>query len=322
MSKLNPEIDARLGWARTVDPARLMTDPELRERLATTYIAPGDLESPTVEPERVRINSDWSPYPVEARLYRPAHGAIASAVVCVHGGGFLGGSVQDRESDGLAREIVARTGSAVVSVDYRLASADHHFPALHREVLAALDWTCSPEGLDLTPRSVVLAGASAGASLCATVALELRERNASLPAGLALVYPLLFRTSPGVDLPGDIDRVPPIFRILQPSVEFMFDSYIGSEPVAEGGVPASLDDADFHGMPPSLVVAAEYDDLAGHAHEFVRRTAAAGNDAQLLDVSGMPHGFLQLPPSLPEVESTLQAIAEFLSGHVGPSGPR
>ncbi|WP_062077175.1 alpha/beta hydrolase [Demequina globuliformis] len=318
MRHLHPEIDARLGWAHGVDPAQLMTDPELRSRLSHSYFTMDDEESPVVKYEQFDISNDECPYPVSIRLYRTQSKSATSAVVLVHGGGFLGGTVDDQESDGVAREIVTRTGAAVVSVDYRLASQEHHFPHLHHEVLAAFKWTCSPGGLELNPASVVLLGASAGASLCATATLELRERSDELPAGLVLLYPLLFKLSPPADSPYDIDRVPAIFRILQPSVEFMFDSYLGPEALRSNGVHGSLDDETLDGLPPSLVVAAAYDDLAGHAHEFASRATRDGSVVRLIDVPGMPHGFLQLPRSIDQVGRSLEAIATFVDEQTGP----
>src|SRR5690348_8182507 len=58
--------------------------------------------------------------PVPVRVYTPAE-ATGACLLWAHGGGFLGGDLDMHEADWTAREVCARAGAVVVSVDYRLA---------------------------------------------------------------------------------------------------------------------------------------------------------------------------------------------------------
>src|SRR4051794_18743624 len=79
--------------------------------------------------------------PVPVRVYEPAgDGAARPCLVWVHGGGFIGGDLDMGEADWTAREICARAGAIVVSVDYRLAVDGVHYPIPLNDCVAAVDW--------------------------------------------------------------------------------------------------------------------------------------------------------------------------------------
>ena len=61
-------------------------------------------------------------------------------LVWAHGGGFLGGDLDMREADWTAREVCARAGAVVVSVDYRLAVDGVCYPVPHDDTVAAVAW--------------------------------------------------------------------------------------------------------------------------------------------------------------------------------------
>ena len=71
------------------------------------------------------------------RLYQPAAGALLPLVLYLHGGRFVGGSLDD--ADPMARHIAGHLPAVVVSVDYALAPA-RPFPAAPEDAYAALLW--------------------------------------------------------------------------------------------------------------------------------------------------------------------------------------
>ena len=97
---------------------------------------------------------------VPARLYR-ANEPERGLVVYVHGGGWVIGTLGD--FDALARSLVARSGCALLMVDYRLAP-EHAFPAGLEDVEDAIRWA-SGQRRQLAGAGVPLlvAGDSAGA---------------------------------------------------------------------------------------------------------------------------------------------------------------
>src|SRR3954470_19012881 len=141
-----------------------------------------DAWQPEVGPPVVGNRDDVAPGPhgpVPVRIYTPAGDGIARpCLVWAHGGGFVGGDLDMREADWVAREICARAGAVVVSVDYRLAVDGVCYPVPHDDVVAAVAWvrdTAADLGID--PSRLSIGGASAGGNLTAGTALKLRDRD-------------------------------------------------------------------------------------------------------------------------------------------------
>jgi acetyl esterase len=70
---------------------------------------------------------------------------------------------------------------------------------------------------------------------------------------------------------------------------------------------------DLSGLPPALVIAAEFDTLRDEAEAYARRLNAAGVDTEFVCAKGMIHGFLQMRGLVPEaVDAATKAIASTL----------
>lgn len=108
------------------------------------------------------------------RVYRPCDNGGLPALLYLHGGGFMLGSIETHDT--LCRLLAKEVDTAVISVDYRLAP-EHRFPVAVDECIFACDWLVEhgPEvGVDASRLAV--AGDSAGANLALAV-LE-RRRDA------------------------------------------------------------------------------------------------------------------------------------------------
>jgi acetyl esterase/lipase len=127
---------------------------------------------------------------VSLLICRPAAvPAPTAAIYHIHGGGMIIGDHRTGmlEMMDLAEEFTA----AVVSVEYRLAPETPH-PGPVEDCYAGLVWTAAHAAeLDVDPRRIVVAGASAGGGLAAAVALLARDRGGPDLAGQLLVYPML-----------------------------------------------------------------------------------------------------------------------------------
>jgi acetyl esterase len=115
---------------------------------------------------------------LRVRIYRPA-GSVARllpGILYFHGGGWVIGSLEAYDLP--CRFFCARTGCAVVAVDYRLAP-EHKFPAGLDDAVAAFRWLAGeavPLGID--PDRIVVAGDSAGGTLATVVAQRCAARHA------------------------------------------------------------------------------------------------------------------------------------------------
>ncbi len=104
-------------------------------------------------------------------------------IVWVHGGSWQHGSAAAWAP--ITSALAARSGWAVVSVEYRLAP-EHRFPAAVLDVLAGLDWAEARAGGVL----VAIGGDSAGGTIAASAALARRDTGERVPVQV-LAYPPL-----------------------------------------------------------------------------------------------------------------------------------
>ncbi|KAF2802323.1 uncharacterized protein BDZ99DRAFT_483051 [Mytilinidion resinicola] len=115
---------------------------------------------------------------VELRVWRPESNideVLPLLFVC-HGGGFVVGG-HDSEN-AMARTVCVRNGMAVISVDFRRAP-EHKFPTAFNDCYDAYHWIIkNATQLKIDPKKVILGGSSAGASIAASIAIELREEDA------------------------------------------------------------------------------------------------------------------------------------------------
>ena len=113
--------------------------------------------------------------PVAVRVYVPEGEPPFPAIVYLHGGGWVIGSI--RTHDALARSLAARSGCAVVMPDYRLAP-EFPFPAGLEDCYATTRWVernGDSHGIDGS--RIAVAGDSSGGNLAAATALLARERG-------------------------------------------------------------------------------------------------------------------------------------------------
>ena len=133
----------------------------------------------------VDVHDDVVPGPhgdVPVRVYRPAGGGSARGLVWAHGGAFIMGDLDMPEADVVARELVARGGITVVSVDYRLCHGSIHFPVPHDDLHAAFLWAATESGLLPAGSPWAIGGGSAGGNLAGGVAQRLHDEGAALDA--------------------------------------------------------------------------------------------------------------------------------------------
>ncbi|ACC72438.1 alpha/beta hydrolase [Paraburkholderia phymatum] len=242
------------------------------------------------------------------RLYVPTDRARASGTVLYfHGGGFVVGSLASHEL--ITARIAADTGLCVVAVDYRLAP-EHPAPAAHDDCLAvtraALDGSLPFSAL---PRSLQLAGDSAGGTLAASVALRLRDEGVPGVRGLALVYPML-----GIEpqLPArDTEADAPMLTLAD--VRRYGELYWRGRPVDTWTVP--LEASRYDGLPPTLAIGVEHDPLRDDARVFAERIVAARGRVDAPIGRGLVHGAWRALATSPGVQWMHREVCRFLSAH-------
>jgi acetyl esterase len=67
--------------------------------------------------------------------------------------------------------------------------------------------------------------------------------------------------------------------------------------------------SDLSGLPPALIIAAEYDTLRDEAQAYAERLQRAGVATRYVCYDGMVHGFLQMGGLVREAQSAVDDIA-------------
>jgi len=246
---------------------------------------------------------------VPLRVYRPA-GANGSAILYTHGGGWIGGHLD--VCDEPVRAIANETGAVVVATTYRLAP-EARFPAQPDDVFAALKWLhANAARLGVDPRRVALVGDSAGGNLMAVTAI--RARDAGLPvAAQVLVYPVIDRRCEGASKTECAEG----YLISRAAVDWFWDHYLARPEDIASPLASPLNAADLSGLPPALVLTAEYDPSRDEAIEYCNALAAAGNDVRHVPLPGLIHGAFWMSGAIPRASEVLAAIGEFLDEQLG-----
>jgi acetyl esterase len=240
---------------------------------------------------------------VPARLYLPEATPHAT-IVFLHGGGWVVGALDDYDT--YLRTLTARSGLAVLAVDYRLAP-EHPFPAgltdCHDVLVAVL--AGAVPGLPAGP--VVVMGDSAGGNL-ATVACAGMAGRVALQV---LYYPVT-----------DHDFARPSYAAhgtgLPLTAADMAWFFLHYAPPTQWADPAisPLRHPDLSGHPPALVVTAEYDVLCDEGEAYADLLAQAGVAVTRRRVPGVTHGFIRLHPLFDGADAELTTIAADIRRHL------
>jgi epsilon-lactone hydrolase len=242
----------------------------------------------------------------------PAHWLDAPGVdpenvlLFLHGGGFQFGSLA---SDGeLASRLGRAAGMRVLFPEYRLAP-EHPFPAALEDVRAAWRWLRIDQGIP--PRSLAIAGDSAGGGLAVSSMISARDGDEEMPAAAVLMSPTVDLTASGASMTKRIHQDP----ISTPALlNQLADDYLA------GGDPrdplASPLFASLGGLPPLLIVVGTADLLLSDSERFADAARAAGVDVTLRVGKDLPHVF-PLALGTPEAAEATETIGAFLRQRLG-----
>ena len=247
------------------------------------------------------------------RVYQPDPSRRLPVIVFAHGGGWILGSLDG--ADETCRRIASYSGCAVVSVDYRLAPEYPH-PAAVTDICRAVDeLPALADGENLDAAAVALAGESSGAQAAVAAAMVLAGRGDRALKGLLLACPPVDRT---LDTPswvsyGD-DCIP-----RRSQMKWMWDLYLGADDEYLAGAPDPAS-GDLAGLPPSIVLVAEYDPLRDEGAALARRMRDAGVAADLVEAAGQIHPVIGYAPLMPSCDRYLRQVATALAGLVTTGG--
>jgi acetyl esterase len=248
------------------------------------------------QPEDVAEVVDLDADGVRVRLFRP-EAADPGLLVHLHGGGFVFHDVDVHDRP--CRRLANRLGTAVLSVDYRLAP-EHRFPAAPDDVDTVLSWL-DHEGAELGPDGpTYVHGDSAGGNLALVAAL----RHPGRFQAVVLIYPFL---DPRAGFESYALGAAAAFDPRE--AEWYWQQYADGDLTDPDLAPLLSDRLGT--LPPTLVTTAEHDPLRDEGEHLAALIAEAGGDVTCTRYLGQIHGFWR-HAVFPASEQLVQHTCAFL----------
>ena len=302
---VDPQVQVLLDAMAAQADVKLheMTPVEARAMFEAMRVAPPEL------PELAAVTDGKVTSPeghvVPIRTYLPVDVERPPVCVYFHGGGWVIGSIESHDAP--CREIAARSGCAVVSVEYRL-SPETPYPGPLDDCVAVTEWVAANGAeLGVDGSRLVVAGDSAGGNLAAAVTLVARERGGPEIAGQVLVYPA---TDHGYGTQSSIDNAEGYFLTMDAMHWFTGHYLAGDLSKVSDPLASPLRATDHTGLPPALVITAEFDPLRDEGEAYGKKLQAAGVPTTIHRYDGQIHGFLGLYAMLDGGRAALDEIAD------------
>lgn len=244
---------------------------------------------PDIPIEEHRVEPEGLP-PFRVRVYRPAVRGDEPVPGCLalFGGAFRIGGIDYPTTDAGYRRRAADSGVAIVAVDYALAP-EHRFPTQIEQAYAALEWLFAHgEGLGIRPDRIGIMGTSAGGNLAAAVTLMNRDR-AQLPIRLqVLEVPVTDLTGKHIDLAATRALGIPSF-LAKRELRSVASTYLPHARDARKPYASPLRARSHAGLPPAVVLTAEYDPLRADGAAYGAALRDAGGEASVVRYLGVTH---------------------------------
>ena len=288
--------------------------------------AAGAPQMSTLTPEEARVSTDVSslagipeavasveerhiPGPagdIPIRIYTPQGQGPFPALIYYHGGGWVIGNLD--VVDVPCRQLANRTGCVVISVDYRLAP-EHPFPAPAEDAYAAVEWVAANgEEIDVDSSKIAVSGDSAGGNLAAVVCLMAKDKGGPKISYQILFYPVTEHSYETKSYQENADG----YFLTKDSMVWFWNHYLQQEEDGKNPYASPLLAEDVSGLPPALVVTAEYDPLRDEGEAYAKKLLDAGVGVTLKRYEGLIHGFIWMSGALPQGIEAIELAAEEL----------
>ena len=241
------------------------------------------------------------------RIYTPAGlPAKAPMIVEIHGGGFVAGNLDI--DNGRCIALATKVGAIVIGVDYRWSNKEQHFPQPLMDCHAAYIWAHEhADEIGGDSERIGLHGSSAGGTLCAGLALYLRDHNELTPAltvaNCATYYTAIEETYSFQQM---IDvKMGPDNKALGAEVTFL-GGYNGELP-SYYAFPGLCH--DLGGLGAHFIIAAEYDTLRDGSFQYAERLLKNGVPVEVFMGGRVGHCFTAAPHPYTDLTHDVIAMA-------------
>jgi len=307
--RLDPEVRALLEEADVLKPPRIetMTVAEARASRSISFKKNGGVPVALGSVEELKIPRPGGEIP--ARIYANEPGGLRTGLVYFHGGGYVIGDLDTH--DALCRALAHESDAVVIAIDYRRAP-ENKFPAAVEDAHVATLWIAQHAAqLGIDAGRLAIGGDSAGGSLATVTAMRCRDANSPALAAQVLLYPVLdissFETGSYLEFAEN-------YQLTRKGMQWFAAHYLASSEDGLNPEASPLLAKNLAGLPPTLVVTAEFDPLRDEGEKYAERMRAAGVAVTATRYPGMIHGFAAMLGQLNAGRQVIRDAGTFMRG--------
>lgn len=245
-----------------------------------------------------------STHVIPVRVYSPDPEQALPVVLHYHGGGHMCGSIE--LYDTISRKIAQAGNCVVIAVEYRLAPEfpypagveDSQYALAHyQDVLSDVKFN----------QQLIIAGDSAGAAICTTLASNNIENSTVKIDKQILIYPSVDYTMSCAST----DENGTGFLLEKEKMIWYFNQYLHQKEQSKQASPLFMPMAD--SMPKTLIFTAGCDPLRDEGIAYAEGLVQAGVKVEQHSFDGMIHAYMLLDSIVKsECDETYRLIGEFI----------
>ncbi|WP_329249417.1 alpha/beta hydrolase [Actinoallomurus sp. NBC_01490] len=237
----------------------------------------------------------------------PKRKAEDRVLLCIHGGGFVSGSITSHRK--MFGHLARATGARALIFNYHLVPGHTH-PAQVDEATMTYRWLLD-EGF--RAGHVAFAGDSAGGGLVITTQLRAREQGLPLPAAALPFSPWVDMEAVGESYETNRERDAFFSRDL---VRALADDFLGADGDPRDPLANPLY-ADLSGLAPTYIQVGGDEALLDDARRLEEHARKAGVDVRLDVFPGMQHTFQMAAGRAPEADEAIRRMAAWVRPRLG-----
>lgn len=250
---------------------------------------------------------------IHIRWYQSQNQINSPCVFFIHGGSFIGGSLDVVENP--CKYIAKHAQALVINIDYRLAP-ETVFPNNGEDCIKVIEAILKDEKYIFSREKVYVAGDSAGANLALYCAQKMKYHL----SGLLLYYPVVdlshsmeyWQWHPEKYRGYPNELVKHCSSSLKDSELLMQKLYLQSYNNAKDPLVSPLYIDDMSILPPILIIFAEYDYLYFQIKAFIHKLENQNHAVISYCFEGVNHAFLDLLGIVDQAKNSLDILCSYI----------
>ncbi len=257
--------------------------------------------------KRVKISANT----INVNVIRPTANSNLPVIINFHSGGFVTPLMPWMEYEGL--RLAKKFNAVVFDVDYRVAP-EQKFPTAVTDAYSAYQWVlqhAKEYGGD--PSKIILNGTGSGATLVALLTHKLKKEGKPSPIKLAIMI-CPYTDNPLTSYYTSYEDNAKGYGLTKEQATFYVQSYLEKTEWYKSN-PAiwPIYEADFTGLPPTLIITTEFDVLRDEGIAYGKKLEKTGNTVSIKCFPHQIHSFEGLPQESGEMKRVYELMGEMVA---------